>query len=204
MKDAIIFDGESESLNLANTRCWQFSACKIIGGKIQKGIEFFVDVPNFNISADAARITNFNRDKWNDLKVPAEQVVDYIDNNIVNSNLIVSGHNILGFDVMLLRNMYHQVGRELDFNKFIYRCVDTLAMARGRFYQIEMPEDERERLSYNYKMLHRPSRAFKGSLSAVARDFGIDFDPNRLHDALYDVFINAQVYQRLVYGTSLG
>ena len=196
-------DFETEHLGLGSSLPWQFAWTRMEKGKIVDSKEFYIDVPNLNVSIDAARVTGFNIYKYNDLKVPAETVVEFIEDQIVNSKDAFAGHNILGFDLYIMRNLYEVVGRDFDFKRIIYRCIDTLSLGRGRFHQIEVPDNKHERLAYMYKMLARPNKAFKGSLSAIAKDFGIEFDESRLHDALYDIKLNAQVYKQLIYGTSL-
>ena len=64
MKRTVVFDTETESLNLRLSRPWQLSYVITDGWKLLEKHDYILDIPNFNISADAARITKFNWDKY--------------------------------------------------------------------------------------------------------------------------------------------
>jgi DNA polymerase III epsilon subunit-like protein len=200
---AIIWDFETEGLNLALTRPWQLAYIKSENGKILDRKNIYIDVHDLQISDDAARVTGFSWEKYHKNKRPAEEVVELIKKEFIQSKSILAGHNILGYDIYILRNLFEYVGEKLDFNDFIYRVIDTLCLARGKHFEVEVPSEEKERLSFMYKMLHRYDKSFKGSLSAVAKNNNIEFDPTRLHDAMYDVELNNKVYERLIYGTEI-
>ena len=82
----------------------------------------------------------------------------------------IIGHNIIGFDMKFL-----QIQLQKHFNKKITNTpVDTLPMARVMFKQLK---------SHN--------------LLAVGEHLGIYVDHTKLHRALNDVILNAEVYRRM-------
>jgi len=201
--NATIWDMETESLNLSLTRPWQLAYVKLKNNKIVDRQNLYIDIHNLKVNPDAAKVTGFSWEIYNKKKLPADHVVDIIQKDFIETDDLLVGHNILGYDIYILMNLYNYVGRKLDFRDFIYRCIDTLCMARGRFFEVQLPADERERLSFMYKMLGRYDKAFKGKLIDVAKSFNIPVDEKKLHDALYDVTINADVFKHLAYGTVL-
>ena len=52
-------------------------------------------------------------------------------------------------------------------------------------------------ISYQYKVLHTYKKGFKTNLRALGEEFEIDFDPDKLHEALYDLELNLKVWNRL-------
>lgn len=199
----IDFDFETEGLNLGLTRPWQLAYVETSQGKIIEEQDLYIDIHDLNINPQAAAVTGFSWDVYNKRKRPADEVVKIIEEKMIYSDNILVAHNGLGFDVYVMANLFTYVGKKLVFKDFIYRVIDTLCIARGKFHGIEVPDDPRERLEMMYKMLSRIDRSFKGKLSDIAKDYGIDFDPTKLHDAIYDVRLLDKVYQRISYGTNL-
>jgi DNA polymerase III epsilon subunit-like protein len=199
----VCYDFETENLNLALCRPWQLAYLIAENGKVKKRRNLHIDIHDLKISDGAAKVTGFSWEKYNREKIPANDVIDIIEQDFINSDSILTGHNVLGYDVYIMKNLYEYAGRELDFDSFIFRTIDTLCLARGLHYMVDVPSEPVERLAFMYKMLHRRDKSFKGSLGVVAKNNGIDFDPTKLHDAMYDVELNYKVYDRLVYGTEL-
>lgn len=197
----VYLDTETFNLNLGYKNLpWQFAAVFSENGRIVKKVDVMIDVGDPNqISADARRITRFNDEKYHANKKSALSVWKGIKKILLNPDNIIIGHNILGFDIYILRNLARFVGDDIDFNDFILRVRDTISMARGDYFESKMPKDETELLSWQYKYLHKSVRAFRSSLGAVAKGQNIDYDKDRAHDALYDVEIGYKIYRNLLY-----
>lgn len=199
----IIWDFETESLSLGLSRPWQLAFIVGEKGWVKKEYNLYIDIHDLNVSAKAAMVTKFNWDYYNSKKISANDVIDTFEPYLLNEENKLIGHNILGFDIYQLKNLYEYVGRELDFKKIIYRFYDTLAIARAQHFQSPAPKTGREFLSWQYRHLHKYDRAFKGSLGALAKKNDIQVDESKQHDALYDVKLNYEVFKKLEYSMEL-
>ena len=58
----VVFDTETEGLNLVTSRPWQIAWLVVEGEKIIDKRDFFIHWPNLNVSEGAARVTGFSYD----------------------------------------------------------------------------------------------------------------------------------------------
>ena len=64
----IVFDFETEGLNLRHSRPWQLGFLEAEGTKIKNQYDIYIDFEDLSVSKDAARITGFSRDIYNKKK----------------------------------------------------------------------------------------------------------------------------------------
>lgn len=199
----VLFDFETESTNLNLARPWQFAYLEAdVDCHMKKIEDLYIDIPDLNVSKDAARITGFNWETYHRVKRPASEVFDLIYNLFTNPENILVGHNILGFDVYIARTLARFLGKELPWD-FLSRCVDTHCLARGLAYNSKPPRTQPEFLLWSYKMLHTHKRGTKTSLGHLCREYEIPFDSERLHDAQYDISVNLKLLSKIKYEMEL-
>jgi DNA polymerase III epsilon subunit-like protein len=199
----LVLDTETESLSLGLSRPWQLAFIFEENGKIKKSVNHHIDIHDLNVGKDAARITGFNIDKYNQIKIPANDVIDDIEPYLMNENNRLIGHNILGFDIFMLATLYKYAGRKLDFKKIVYRFYDTLCIARAQHYESPPPKDKYEWLAWQYKHLAKFDKSFKGSLAACCKRNDIEVDETKTHNALYDIELNLKLFNKLKYALDL-
>jgi len=83
---------------------------------------------DLKISKEAKRITGYTDRRFNEKCIPEKEAFNTIYNLIEKSDYIV-GHNVLGFDIYLLRNWYRKHGKNYD--DLPYKVLDTFAMAKS-------------------------------------------------------------------------
>jgi DNA polymerase III epsilon subunit-like protein len=199
----LIFDVETESTNLALSRPWQFAAILCDEQKILNEYNLLIDIPNLKISKDAERITVFNRETFEEKKISVEKACEQIHPLISSEDKIILGHNILGFDVYQIRNLFKIIDVEIPWELFLERCIDTHCLARGLANKLSPPQKQPQFLLWNYKMLNKIQKNVKTSLQFLAGEYEIPFDPSKLHDALYDITINFEVFKKIKYEMDL-
>jgi hypothetical protein len=107
------------------------------------------------------------------------------------------GHNLLGFDVYIHNINRHLLNKDTDFS-YVNRLVDTNCIAKGIKMGINLDKDD-DLLSWQYRMVGIRQRGVKTNLKQLCVDYDIDFDPSKLHDALYDIEKNFEVFQKLIW-----
>ena len=165
------------------------------------------DEKNFHISwerdlhvgAVAARITRFTPTKHNKLSVPHDQIFPTIEDWLDNADYVV-GHNILGFDLYLIKDYYKHMG--LDYRHLMHKIIDTNCLARGIKYDLPYKQ-EQELLTFQYKVVHERRRGVKSSLAYMGKELNIEHDYDKLHNALVDLELNVKVWNKLKWQTDI-
>ena len=181
-------------LNSVNNLPWQVSMIKSVGGKKTDERDFHVKWDtDLKISKDAARITRFDPKKLEKIgKKPEEvlhEVVDWLD----NADYIV-GHNVLGFDIYLIKEMYLLKGRRIDH--LVEKVIDTNCIAKGVKFPIPKMRNE-SLIDYQYKLLHTRKKGVKTNQLALGKDYKIEHDYDKLHDAIVDLELNLKIWNKL-------
>lgn len=189
---------DCETLNLCLNFCqnlpWQVAMLDTVGGKKIDEKDFLIKwKTNLKISEDARRITRYPEELIEATGKQFDDVFDIISDWLDNSDHII-GHNVLGFDIYLIKEMYLSKGRNIKHlvNKFI----DTNCLAKGIKYGIpKMPKESL--IEYQYKMLHTYKRGIKTNLTTLGKDYSIEHDYDNLHNAIVDLELNLKVWNKI-------
>jgi len=195
-KTFVLIDLETFNLclNFCHNLPWQIGMIKAKG-------DFKLDSKNYyinwdtklKISQDAARITRYDHKKVQrdglNIKDAFPTIKDWLD----HADYIV-GHNILGFDVNLIKELYKSMG--CHWEHLMPKIIDTNCMARGVKYNMPYKPNE-NLLEYQYKIYHTRRKDVKSSLSFLGKENSIEHDYDKLHDALNDLDLNLKVWNKL-------
>ena len=72
----IVFDTETEGLNLVTSRPWQVAWLVVEGDEIIARNDMFVHWPNLNVSEGAAKVTGFSLKEYNKKSMPPNIVCE--------------------------------------------------------------------------------------------------------------------------------
>jgi len=187
-----------ETLNLCLNFChnlpWQIGMLKVKG-------DYKIDSKNFyikwdtdlKISEDAARITRYDHNKVKKIGIKIEEAFPTLKDWLDHADYIV-GHNILGFDLYLLKELYQKMG--CHWNHLTNKIIDTNCVARGIKYDLPYKRSQ-NLLEYQYKIFHTRKKGVKSSLTLLGKENGIEHDYESLHDALNDLDLNLKVWNKL-------
>lgn len=194
----LFFDYETECVNLAHHNIpWQIGYVVADGHKIQKVVNKYIDWPDLNISPDAARITKFDRYKYDTNKEDPLKILREFEIYLDNPDYLVVGHNILGFDIFL-HNLYRRkLGLPPNFS-YLSRAIDTNSVFKAYklgVKQIDLKNIYVECLRYTNYM----EKGLKSSLKLLAKESGLEFNEEDLHDAEKDVIINYEAFKKLIW-----
>mgnify|MGYP003643631866 CR=1 FL=1 len=185
-------------LNMEFNEPWQYGMVELVGDDIVNTKELIVKWPKRDgvvCSPEAARINHYDEVRVDKEGVSPEEAFEVIDAMFSKADYIV-GHNILGFDIYLIRDHYKAVGK--PWKQLMPKILDTKALVTGikENYKYDGKEDL---LTFQYKLANTPRRGIKTSLITCLRDYDIPFDPDKLHDAVYDIEKNAEVWNKMKY-----
>lgn len=192
---------DCETFNLCLNECnnlpWQVAVIETLGAeKIVDKHDFYLDWDtDLTISEEAKKITRFSQTKFDQRKISAEICAKKIHSILTNSDYIV-GHNLLGFDVYLLRIAFSKFG--LDWKFMMPKILDTLALMKGIRLESKYSKDV-DLLTFQYKQIHTIKKNLKCSLGVLGKEFDIKHNYDSLHDALVDLELNLKVWNKIKY-----
>lgn len=191
----LIIDTETDGLRLTNVKPWQIAWSLADGSRITKVYNEYLDFPDLEISDTIAKLTGFNWQEYNRRKKPPEVVWELLKKDLFDSNRIVVGQNLLGFDIFVIASLQKYLGQIPDYS-YINRIYDTRPL--GKAYKEELVKPTTgDFLSWQYKVLHDRSLKAKSSQLYQLKNLGIDFDESKLHNAEYDIEMTFKIFLEL-------
>jgi len=194
----IFFDFETCSLNLGSTdnKPWQLGYIVIEKGKIIKQKDCWLRWKDLKMSAAAAKMTGWTQQKYDRLGQDPMKVLEDFESYLYNDEYINVGHNILGFDIYI-HGIYRQcLGIKPDYS-YVSRSIDTVCIAKALKNDIKFSGDDF--ISWQYQLNNMIDRKSKKKLIDLCKHYEIDFDPNKLHDAMYDIERNYEVFKKMIW-----
>jgi len=195
----LIFDYETCNLNLMSkdNKPWQLAFLLVQGNKILDKADYILSWPDINVSKDAARITGFSYAKYNKRKSCPLKALDHFEKYLYDKKILTVGHNILGFD-LYIHNIHRKLcGKTSDYS-YIENTLDTVCLGRAIKAGIKRQKGT-DLLSWQYRLLNHRQKGLKVTLKQCCKDYGINYNPEKLHDALYDIEKNNEVFQKMLW-----
>jgi len=196
----LLFDYETCNLNLTtNNKPWQLAFLVIEGGKVKEKKDYWLKWDELNVSPEAAKITGFTESKYKKKASCPKEALDNFEKYLYDDSYIKVGHNLLGFDVYM-HNLHRKLVNSKAKSDYSYteNLVDTLCLAKALKKRIKLDKDD-DFLAWQYRLNNLIERGLRCNLKQCCKDFDIDFDESKLHDALYDININFEVFKKMIW-----
>lgn len=194
-KKFIVFDTETEGTNLFTNRPWQCAWSVYENGHMGRFENHYIWWDDLNISKGAKRQTGFNYQEYKQNAEDASTVLDLFEKDVKQCPFIV-GHNVLGFDTMIVNTWRRSLGRRSHFDD-INKYIDTLALERG--IQSDLPFDFENPLAWQLKMINLRTRKIKATVAALIKKYNISIDEGALHDAAIDIVATGEIFKQQSY-----
>jgi DNA polymerase III alpha subunit (gram-positive type) len=191
----IIFDAETDGLNLVTVKPWQIAWSLAEGNKITKTYDEYLDWPDLEISELIAKLTGFNKNEYNKRKKPPEEVWEMLKKDLFDESRIVIGQNLIGYDCFVTASLQRYLGEKPDYS-YMSRIYDTSPIGKAYKEGLQLPTSG-DLLSWQYKIKHDRSLKAKSSQLYQLKNLGIDFDEKMLHNAQYDVSMTFKIFLEL-------
>lgn len=196
----LIFDTETEGLNLINSRPWQVAWILAEGDKVLEKHDLYIKWEDLNISDEAAKITGFSKQAYDRRSLDPKDVFDKFSKYLNDENNLIIGQNLLGFDVYMVNIWRKAIGLSSDYS-FINRIIDTKSIATAIAKEIPVQKDNL--LSWQYRLLNHKEKGLKTSQATLLKRYDIPHDPKRLHDAMYDIEMNFRIFRKQLFDIEL-
>lgn len=190
-------DLETEGLNLLQSRPWEIAWSIHHGYKLIESNQFFLKWDKLNVSAGAARATNFNPFKVEKEGKDPKEIVDLFCEYLFNKDYLIVGANILGYDCMIFNSARKLLGYSTDYS-YLNRCYDTVALAKAYKQNINRRNGE-DFLAWQYKLLNTKVKGLKTSNSVMYKELtGKEIDSTKIHSGIYDIQLTMEVFFELM------
>ena len=97
----IVFDTETEGLNLKYCRPWELSYVECQGTRVLRERQIYIDVPDLKLSEFVRNLTGFNQDKYDATKISPLEAWSEFATFLYDKDYLLVGQNILKFDVWM-------------------------------------------------------------------------------------------------------
>ena len=196
----VVFDTETEGLNLVTSRPWQVAWLVIEGDTIIDKRDFYIHWPHLNVSEGAARVTGFSYKEYSKKSLPPNTVWEKFAHDLYDENNLVVGQNVLGFDVYMVNVWRKLMGMNADYS-YVQRIIDTKSLAMAIAKQI--PYNGDDFINWQYRLLNHRERGIKTSQASLLKKYNIPHDPKRLHDAMYDIEMTFKIFRKQLFDLEL-
>jgi DNA polymerase III alpha subunit (gram-positive type) len=184
-QEYIIVDTEAEGLNLVSQRPFQLSFSIARGKKIIENHDYLIKISDLNMSADAARITKFDRKEFERNAKPPIEVWRIFRKYLYDPRYIIVGQNIFGFDNYMFKNLAKLAGCSFNDWSFINRVMDTKLMEL-QIVSGSKKVSREDLLSWQLPYVNYYKRGLKTNLKYLMDKYGVEYEESKLHEAVYD------------------
>jgi DNA polymerase III epsilon subunit-like protein len=203
----IIFDTETEGLNLVHSKPWQIAWIVAQGDNILEKFDIYIKWEDLKVSEGAAKVTGFSNEYYKRNAIDATEAFNKFSKYLYDPQYKLIGQNVLGFDVYMINIWRKFIGLNPDYS-FIDRIIDTRCLAMAIAKQIPPPKydpviAEKSLISWQYRLLNHKDKSVKASQLALLKKYSIDFDEKKLHDALYDVEMTYKIFKKQLFEIEL-
>lgn len=199
----VFFDFETCGLNLGSFRNkpWQLAFIVIERDRIVEKHDYWLKWDDLSVSEGAAKVTGWTQKKYDERAVDPINPIQHFEKYLYDPKYLKVGHNILGFDVYMHGICRRLIGKKPDYS-YLPRMIDSLAVSRAIHNNIEIKSGE-DLIQWQYKMLSLRGRNGKNKLIDLCKKYEIPFNIKKLHDALYDIEKNYEVFKKMIWNIEI-
>jgi len=199
----VFFDFETCGLNLGSLRNkpWQLAFIVVENDKIVDEADYWLRWENLNVSKGAAKVTGWTQKKYDEKAVNPEKPIKHFEKYLYDDQYLKAGHNLLGFDVYMHGICRRLLGKKPDYS-YLNNLVDTLCLARAINNNIALSASE-NLLEWQYKMISLRKAKGRNKLIDLCKQYDVRFNAKKLHDALYDIQKNYEVFKKLIWNIEI-
>lgn len=195
----LFFDFETCCLNLGSTdnKPWQLGFMVINNGKIVKKRDYWIHWDDLKMSEAAAKMTGWTSVAYKQKAQDASKILAEFEHYLYDESYINVGHNILGFDIYIHGIFRRCLGKQPDYS-YISRSIDTLCLAKAIKNEIRISKNDNF-FNWQYRLNNMIDRKTKKKLIDLCKDYNIAIDASKLHDAMYDIEQNYEVFKKMLW-----
>jgi DNA polymerase III epsilon subunit-like protein len=199
----VFFDFETCGLNLGSLRNkpWQLAFIVVEDERVVDEADYWLKWDDLKVSKGAAKVTGWTQKKYDEKAVSPEQPLKHFEKYLYDDKYLKAGHNLLGFDVYMHGIYRRLLGKRPDYS-YLNQLIDTLCLARAINNDITLSSSD-NLLEWQYKMISLRKAKGRNKLIDLCKQYDIRFNAKKLHDALYDIRKNYEVFKKLIWNIEI-
>lgn len=199
----LFFDFETCCLNLGSldNKPWQLGFMVINNGEIVKKKDYWIKWKDLKMSEAAAKMTGWAESEYNKKAEDASMILKDFETYLYDESYINVGHNILGFDIYMHGIFRRCLGKKPDYS-YVNRSIDTLCLAKAIKNDISFGKSD-NLFNWQYRLNNMIDRKSKKKLIDLCKDYDITIDKEKLHDAMYDIEQNYEVFKKMLWEVAI-
>lgn len=197
----ICWDLETANLALCTGLPWQLGFITAQGKDIVGEFERKIRWPNYKVDDNIAAMNHFDYYQYEREARDPKEVLEEFESYLYDPEYIIITMNGLGFDAAIHNNWRRSLGKKTDYS-WNKRHIDILPVFRAVQMGAKIA-DRDDLLCWQYRYLNYRDKKIKASLSAQLKHFGIIFDEGQKHNAVYDVKMTFEVFQKLIWAIEI-
>ena len=199
----MFFDFETCGLNLGSLRNkpWQLGFIAVENQRIVEKADYWLKWDDLNVSEGAAKVTGWTQKKYDEKAVDPVEPLLHFEKYLYDDEYLKVGHNILGFDIYMHGIICRLLKKPIDYS-YLPRLIDTLCLSRAINNDIQLQKGDNF-LHWQYKMLSLRKSKGRNRLIDLCKQYDIKFNIKKLHDALYDIEKNYEVFKKLIWNIEI-
>jgi DNA polymerase III alpha subunit (gram-positive type) len=196
-QEFILFDEETAHLSLiVDNLPWQISWIIFNQNETLTKFNYYINWgKRIKISRQAAEITGYDEQLVLREGKSPEEVYKIFMSYLLDEKYLLCGHNIFGFDTMITSILARELGYKEDYS-YLNRCYDTNCLAKA--IKAGIKPDRENMLQWQFKLCHFFTKGVKTTLGQCAKDYSIELDESKLHDADFDTNLNMQIFLKQI------
>jgi DNA polymerase III epsilon subunit-like protein len=199
----LFFDFETCCLNLGSTnnKPWQLGYIVIENGSIVLKKDCWIHWDDLKMTPAAAKMTGWTEAKYKKLAKPADLILAEFEKYLYDESFMNVGHNILGFDVYV-HGIYRKCLNKKPDYSYIDRSIDTLCLAKAIKNEIKFNKQD-NLFDWQYRLNNMVDKKSKKRLIDLCKHYDIKIDESKLHDAMYDIEQNYEVFKKMLWEVNI-
>lgn len=197
----LIFDFETENLNLYQNKPFQLSWILVAGDNILDEQDHYLWFNDLEVSAGAAIVNKFNYDVYKKQAKDPVKILKSFDSLLYNQEILVSGANIIGFDIYIHANLRRLLGFKKDYS-WVSRLIDCQNLEKAISLGYTIPQ-EGCLTAWNFKLYSYYNKSVKTSVQTLCKKYEITYDINKAHNGLYDVKLCYEILKKQLYQVNI-
>ncbi len=194
-KKFVVIDSETCGLQLFYTRPFNIGIQVYQNGNLIENHDLFIKWDDYKISPELAFKVHYDKDKIDKEGQKPKEVLDILLSYLTNQQNFFVGNNVIGYDCMIFHNYAKNLGVKLGY-KWLNSLYDNNCLFKA--YKLNKKPDYDNFLAWQFSLNSWKQKGLKSNVGYVCKEFGIEYDKDSAHSAIYDCDKSYKIFMELI------
>lgn len=194
-KKFVVLDSETNGLNLFYTKPFNIGIQVYQNKNLIENHNLYIKWENYNINKELAVKVHYDKYKIDKEGKNPKEVLDILLNYLTNEEYYYIGNNILGYDCMIFNSYAKHFNIDIGY-KWLNRLYDNNPLFKA--YKLNAKPNYDDFLSWQFSLSNLIQKGLKSNVGYACNEFGIEYDKDAAHSAIYDCDKSYKIFLELV------